>query len=44
MPRGCVGGYYPELNPLMPLWHHARGSQVPAAKSVPIRLRSMPRA
>ncbi|MDP9043914.1 MAG: FdhF/YdeP family oxidoreductase [Pseudomonadota bacterium] len=38
LPRGAVGGYYPELNPLIPLWHHAKGSQVPAAKSVPIRV------
>ena len=40
LPRGAVGGYYPELNPLIPLWHHAKGSQVPAAKSIPIRLRA----
>jgi molybdopterin-dependent oxidoreductase alpha subunit len=38
IPAGCVAGYYPELNPLIPLWHHAEGSQVPAAKSIPIRL------
>jgi molybdopterin-dependent oxidoreductase alpha subunit len=38
IPRGCVAGYYPELNPLVPLWHHAEGSKVPASKSVPIRL------
>jgi molybdopterin-dependent oxidoreductase alpha subunit len=40
LPRGAVGGYYPELNPLIPLWHHAKESQVPAAKSIPIRLRA----
>ena len=39
LPIGSVGGYYPELNPLVPLWHHAKDSQVPAAKSIPIRLR-----
>ena len=39
IPRGCVAGYYPECNPLIPLWHCATGSQVPAAKSIPIRLR-----
>jgi molybdopterin-dependent oxidoreductase alpha subunit len=39
IPEGCVAGYYPELNPLIPLWHHAEGSQVPAAKSIPITLR-----
>ncbi len=38
LPRGAVGGYYPELNPLIPLWHHAKDSHVPAAKSIPIRL------
>ena len=39
IPLGCVGGYYPELNPLIPLAHHAIESKVPAAKSIPIRLR-----
>ncbi len=39
IPAGCAAGYYPECNPLIPLWHHARGSKVPAAKSIPIRLR-----
>jgi anaerobic selenocysteine-containing dehydrogenase len=39
IPRGCVGGYYPECNPLVPLWHHAKGSKVPAFKSIPITLR-----
>jgi anaerobic selenocysteine-containing dehydrogenase len=38
IPRGCVAGYFPECNPLIPLWHHAEGSFVPAAKSIPIRL------
>ena len=38
IPKGCVAGYYPECNPLIPLWHHAEGSFVPAAKSIPIRL------
>ncbi|SHI81444.1 oxidoreductase alpha (molybdopterin) subunit [Roseomonas rosea] len=39
IPRGAIGGYYPECNPLIPLWHHAEGSKVPAAKSVPVRVR-----
>jgi molybdopterin-dependent oxidoreductase alpha subunit len=39
IPRGCVAGYYPECNPLIPLWHCAQESQVPAAKSIPIRIR-----
>jgi len=38
IPRGAIGGYYPECNPLMPLWHHAEGSKVPAAKSIPVRI------
>ncbi|MDY6983560.1 MAG: FdhF/YdeP family oxidoreductase, partial [Pseudomonadota bacterium] len=40
IPKGCCGGYYPECNPLIPLWHHAEGSQVPAAKSIPVRVTS----
>ncbi|MES2533838.1 MAG: FdhF/YdeP family oxidoreductase [Pseudomonadota bacterium] len=39
IPQGCVAGYYPECNPLLPLAHHAEQSQVPAAKSIPVRLR-----
>ncbi|GAB7128170.1 FdhF/YdeP family oxidoreductase [Silvimonas sp. JCM 19000] len=38
VPRGSVAGYYPECNPLIPLWHHAEVSKVPAAKSIPVRL------
>ncbi len=38
LPAGSVAGYFPELNPLMPLGHHARESHVPAAKSIPIRV------
>ncbi|MCJ2086443.1 FdhF/YdeP family oxidoreductase [Methylobacterium sp. E-005] len=40
IPEGCLGGYYPECNPLIPLWHHAERSKVPAAKSVPVRVRA----
>lgn len=36
VPAGCVAGYYPELNPLIPLWHYAKDSKVPAAKSIDI--------
>ncbi len=39
IPPGCIAGYYPECNPLLPLAHYAIGSQVPAAKSIPVRLR-----
>ncbi|RFC64328.1 formate dehydrogenase [Fulvimarina endophytica] len=38
LPRGDCAGYYPELNALIPLWHHSRRAHVPAAKSVPVRL------
>jgi molybdopterin-dependent oxidoreductase alpha subunit len=38
VPRGSCAGYYPECNPLLPLWHHAEGSRVPAAKSIPVRI------
>jgi len=41
IPEGCCAGYYPECNPLIPLWHHAERSKVPAAKSVPIRIDRM---
>ena len=30
---------YPEVNVLIPLWHHAKESKVPAAKAVPVRIR-----
>ena len=40
VPEGCIGGYYPECNPLIPLWHHAERNKVPAAKSVPVRIRA----
>jgi molybdopterin-dependent oxidoreductase alpha subunit len=38
VPAGCVAGYYPECNPLIPLWHYAKDSKVPAAKSIAIRV------
>jgi len=38
VPQGCAAGYFPECNPLIPLWHHAEGSMVPAAKAISIRL------
>ena len=39
LPAGCVGGYYPEFNPLVPLAHHAEQSMVPAYKAIPVRIR-----
>lgn len=38
MPRGSVAGYYPELNPLLPLSHFDEISGTPAAKSIPVRI------
>jgi len=38
VPPGGIVGYYPECNVLIPLWHFAVGSKVPAAKSVPVRI------
>lgn len=38
IPRGCAAAYYPECNPLLPLWHHAKESKVPGAKSIPVRI------
>ncbi|MEE1656235.1 FdhF/YdeP family oxidoreductase [Microvirga sp. CF3062] len=38
IPEGCCAAYYPECNPLIPVWHYADKSKVPAAKSIPIRI------
>ncbi len=38
LPRDCVAGYYPELNPLVPLSHHDKQSKTPASKAVPVRI------
>ncbi|CAB3787330.1 FdhF/YdeP family oxidoreductase [Paraburkholderia fynbosensis] len=38
LPEGCVAGYYPECNPLIPLSHHAKESKVPAAKAIPVKV------
>jgi molybdopterin-dependent oxidoreductase alpha subunit len=39
IPRGSIGAYYPETNPLLPLAHHDRKSKTPAAKSIPVLVR-----
>jgi anaerobic selenocysteine-containing dehydrogenase len=39
LPAGCVGGYYPEMNPLIPLWYHDEASKTPASKGVPVRIK-----
>jgi molybdopterin-dependent oxidoreductase alpha subunit len=38
IPEGNCAGYFPELNVLIPLWHYAERSKVPAAKSIPVRI------
>ncbi|USI74433.1 FdhF/YdeP family oxidoreductase [Sphingomonas morindae] len=38
LPDGCLGGYYPECNALIPLWYHDQASKTPAAKGVPVRI------
>lgn len=40
LPNGCVGSYYPEMNPLIALSHHDEKSKTPANKSVPVRIRT----
>ena len=39
LPAGCIGGYYPEMNALVPLWYHDKASKTPASKGVPVRIR-----
>jgi len=41
MSRGSVAGYYPELNPLLPLGHYDKTSGCPAAKAIPVRVVAM---
>jgi molybdopterin-dependent oxidoreductase alpha subunit len=41
IPAGCVGAYHPEANTLLPLWHYAEGSKTPAAKSIPVMVKSV---
>lgn len=38
IPEGNCAGYYPELNVLVPLWHHDAQSKTPAAKAIPVRI------
>jgi anaerobic selenocysteine-containing dehydrogenase len=38
IPRRSIASYYPECNVLLPLWHYAEGSKVPAGKSIPVRI------
>ncbi|MGX5775858.1 FdhF/YdeP family oxidoreductase [Methylorubrum zatmanii] len=38
IPEGNCAGYYPELNVLIPLWHHDVQAKTPAAKAIPVRI------
>ncbi|QQN73689.1 FdhF/YdeP family oxidoreductase [Croceicoccus sp. YJ47] len=38
LPDGCLAGYFPELNPLVPLWYHDKLSKTPASKGIPVRI------
>ena len=38
LPDGCVGAYYPEANPLVPLGLHDGMSKTPAYKGAPVRI------
>lgn len=38
MSPGAIAGYYPELNPLLPLAYYDPVSGCPAAKSIPVRV------
>ena len=38
IPRGCVGAYYPETNPLVPLESTADVCNTPTSKSIPVLL------
>ncbi len=38
LPDGCVGAYYPETNPLVPLSYHDELSKTPAYKGTPVRI------
>jgi molybdopterin-dependent oxidoreductase alpha subunit len=38
IPQGCIGAYFPEANPLVPLSHHDKQALTPAYKATPVRL------
>jgi len=42
IPAGCAAAYFPECNPLVPLWHHDPVSKVPGYKALPVRLSRSP--
>ncbi|TCT40942.1 FdhF/YdeP family oxidoreductase [Martelella mediterranea] len=39
IPRGCLAGYFPELNVLVPLSSFGDLSETPTSKSIPVRLK-----
>ena len=38
IPPGCIGGYFPETNVLVPLSHRDKQAHTPAYKAIPVRL------
>ncbi len=38
IPEGCCGAYFPEANPLVPLWLHDAHAHTPAYKAIPVRV------
>ncbi|MGF6857031.1 FdhF/YdeP family oxidoreductase [Paraburkholderia sp. CI3] len=38
LPDGCCGAYYPEANPLVPLYAFDQKSRTPSYKSVPVKI------
>jgi hypothetical protein len=44
IPRGCIAGYYPELNVLVPLTSAGEMSDTPTSKSVIVSLQPRARA
>lgn len=41
LPDGCCGAYYPEANPLVPLYARDPQSHTPSYKAVPVRIRRL---
>ena len=40
IPRGCLAGYYPELNVLVPLASHADRANTPTSKSIAVTIKA----
>ncbi len=38
IPAGCIGAYFPEANPLVPLSHHDKQAHTPAYKAIPVKV------